>query len=104
MEKIRFDELIQSNIPVLIDFYAEWCGPCMTFLPVLQELKNEFGEQIKIIKIDVDKHLDLVQKIQIMGVPTIMIYQLGELVWGAPGVPTKAFLADKLSPLVQAAT
>ncbi|MEZ4895696.1 MAG: thioredoxin family protein [Saprospiraceae bacterium] len=100
MEKIRFDELIQSEIPVLIDFYAEWCGPCMTFLPILQELKQEFGDQIKIIKIDVDKHLELVQKMQIMGVPTLMIYQKGQLIWGAPGVPTKIFLQEKLKPLL----
>ncbi len=100
MAKDTFSNLIQSEIPMLIDFYAEWCGPCKTFLPVLDQIKQELGQQVRIIKIDVDKNLKLAQKMEIMGVPTVMIYHRGTLIWEAPGVPTKQFLLAKLRALL----
>lgn len=81
-----FKELINSDIPVLLDFYATWCGPCQTMMPVLEKLKEDMGDSIKILKIDVDKNQPLATKFQIRGVPAFMIYKNGEQVWRGSGV------------------
>ena len=81
-----FGSIIKSEIPVLIDFHAEWCGPCKTVSPILKSLKEEMGESIKLIKIDVDKNQEIASKYKIQGVPTLMIFKSGNLVWRQSGV------------------
>ena len=81
-----FGSIIESNIPVLIDFHAEWCGPCKTVAPILKSLKEEMGDQVKLIKIDVDKNQEIAAKYQIRGVPTLMIFKKGNLLWRQSGV------------------
>lgn len=81
-----FGSIIKSEIPVLIDFHAEWCGPCKTVSPILKSLKEEMGEQVKLIKIDVDKNPEIASKYQIRGVPTLMIFKEGNLMWRQSGV------------------
>lgn len=81
-----FGSIIQSEIPVLIDFHAEWCGPCKTVSPILKSLKEEMGESIKLIKIDVDKNQEIASKYKIQGVPTLMIFKNGNLMWRQSGV------------------
>ena len=86
---MTFTELINQTNPVLIGFYAEWCGPCKMMSPILEELKSELGEQITIVKIDVDKNLSVATKFQVRGVPTLMLFQSGKMLWRQSGVVRK---------------
>ena len=84
-----FGNIIADENPVLIDFYADWCGPCKTLAPILKEVKTELGENIKIIKIDVDKNQQLAAKYQVRCVPTMMLFKNGAQLWRQSGVLQK---------------
>ncbi len=84
-----FENIINSDKPVLIDFFATWCGPCKTLGPILKEVKDTLGERISIIKIDVDKNQELASKYQVRGVPTMILYQSGKQLWRQSGVLSK---------------
>lgn len=82
----KFEELIASETLVLIDFYATWCGPCRTMHPILEELKKEKGERLRIAKIDVDKHENLTTSLRIQSIPTLILYKKGQILWRKSGV------------------
>jgi thioredoxin 1 len=84
-----FENIIKSEKPVLIDFFATWCGPCKMLAPVLKEVKDSLGERITILKIDVDKNQQLSSKYQVRGVPTMILFQNGKQLWRQSGVLTK---------------
>ena len=84
-----FQDIINSETPVLIDFYATWCGPCQMLGPILKQVKDSLGERVSIIKVDVDKNQELAAMQQVRGVPTMMLYQKGQQLWRQSGVLSK---------------
>lgn len=87
----KFQELINGNDLVLVDFFATWCGPCQMLAPILTDVKKELGDSIKIIKVDVDKNQALMAapQFQVKGVPTLMLFQKGKMLWRQSGVVPK---------------
>lgn len=90
--KGNFDTLIQDDRPVIVDFHALWCGPCKVQSPILKELATELGDRVRVIKIDVDQNMDLASQYQIQGVPTLIVFKKGKLVWRQSGVVSKTQL------------
>ena len=93
----KFHELISQDKPVLVDFFAEWCGPCKMQAPILEDLKKRVNDQATIIKIDVDKNQGVAAKYGIRSVPTLMIFKNGEIKWKQSGV----FTAEELERLIK---
>ena len=93
----KFDDLITSNIPVLVDFYAEWCGPCKMMKPILEDVKAMKGEKVRVVKVDVDKHQELAAYYQIQSVPTLMIIKDGKQMWRQSGVLQAQELSELLA-------
>jgi len=93
----NFNELINGQTPVLVDFSAEWCGPCKMMAPVLEQLKDKMADKVKILKIDVDSNRELAYKYNVRSVPTLMLFQEGKTKWSGVGVMTSDYLANVIS-------
>ncbi|MEL6717537.1 MAG: thioredoxin [Bacteroidota bacterium] len=98
--KSNFHSIIKGEKPVLIDFYADWCGPCKSYSPIIQQLKQEVGDSVKVVKIDVDKNQQLAGNLKVRSIPTTMIFQNGELKWQAVGAQSLPVLKQALERLV----
>ena len=95
-KKASFKDLIQGSKPVLIEFSAEWCGPCKAMVPILQEVAKKVGDKATILKIDVDKNRAIASKYAIRSVPTFMLFQNGKIQWQAPGMQSAHSLVNLL--------
>lgn len=86
VKKKSFSEIIKSDTPVLVDFYADWCGPCKMMTPILKNLKKQMGSSVNILKIDAEKNADAAIKYQVRGVPTLILFKNGRVLWQQSGV------------------
>ncbi len=93
-------EVINSKTPVLVDFWAEWCGPCKTLLPIIEEISNEMGDKVKIVKINIEEAPESPSKYGLRGVPTLMLFKSGKVVDTRVGGMPKSQLTDWLSDKV----
>lgn len=92
----KFNEIIKSDLPTLVDFYATWCGPCKTMHPILDQLKSDMGAQIRILKIDVDKNPAVADQFKVKGVPTFVLFKGGEVLWRQSGAMDLSVLKNHL--------
>jgi len=93
-----FQDIVNGEVPTLVDFFATWCGPCKAMQPVLDQLKNDMGENVRIIKIDVDKNPQAADKFKVRGVPTFVLFKDGEIMWRQSGGMPLQTLKDKITP------
>lgn len=98
--KANFQDLINSEKPILVDFHATWCQPCKVQSPILEQLSTEMGDKIRILKIDVDKNPQIAQMHQVQGVPTLAIFKNGKMLWRNSGVHNLNQLKNVLTPFL----
>ena len=93
----KFNEMINGELLTLVDFFATWCGPCKMMHPILEQLKEKMGDDIRILKVDVDKNEALSMQYRIQSVPTLMLFKKGEMLWRQSGAMSQNDLMQKIS-------
>jgi len=96
----KFDEMINSTTPTLVDFYATWCGPCKMMSPLLEQVASEMGDKTKVIKVDIDKNRDAATQYGIRSVPTLILFKEGEIVWRQSGLPPKNLITESIKKFI----
>ncbi len=96
MAKKKFSDYLNGEEPVLVDFHATWCGPCKTLAPVLEDVAEDFSGRVKILKVDVDKNPKTAAKFKVRGVPTLILFKEGKILWQQSGALTKHQLSEVL--------
>lgn len=96
----KFDEMINSTTPTLVDFYATWCGPCKMMSPLLEQVASEMGDKTKVIKVDIDKNRDAAAEYGIRSVPTLLLFKEGEIVWRQSGLPPKSMITESIKKFI----
>jgi thioredoxin 1 len=96
-----FNDLINGDQPVLVDFHAAWCGPCKTMGPIVQEVKNALGDTVKVIKIDIDKNKAATEEFMVNSVPTFILFKNGEILWRQSGAIPKMQLFQSIHNAIQ---
>jgi thioredoxin 1 len=92
----NFKEVIESEKPTLVDFYADWCGPCRMLKPILDEIGEEYGDKVNIVKINVDEYQELATEYQVRSIPTLILFTKGEQKWKESGLKSKDELVNKI--------
>ena len=95
-----FKEIIKGNTPVLVDFHATWCGPCQTMAPIIDEIKQHYGDKLRVLKIDVDKNQQASAKYKVRGVPTFLLFKSGEIHWRSAGMQSRNDLMKQIDQLI----
>ena len=96
----KFNDIISSDKPTLVDFFATWCGPCQAQIHILSELKEEIGDKATILKIDVDKNQELAVQFRVMSVPTLIIFKSGNVIWRESGLHDKDSLVKVINNIL----
>lgn len=96
----KFDELINGETPVLVDFYADWCGPCKMMAPYLEEVASDMKGKVKVIKVDVDKNQAASQKYQVQSIPTLILFHKGQIKWRQAGVVPPQAIKQQVNALL----
>src|ERR687889_690884 len=94
-----FQQIIRSGKPVLVDFFAEWCGPCKMMAPILKQAKDKVGDAATIIKVDIDRNRPVAEQFRISGVPTLILFKDGKIVWRQSGVVQANTIVEKINEL-----
>lgn len=96
----KFQDIINSKQPTLVDFHATWCGPCKAMAPILDQLKSELGDSVRVLKVDVDKNQALANQLNVRGVPTFILYKSGQIIWRQSGGMSLNTLISKIKPSI----
>ncbi len=96
----NFNELIKSTKPTLVDFYADWCGPCKVLSPIIEQTKSDLGEEATVLKVNIDNNVDVARQYQIRSIPTLLLFKEGNVVWRQNGVPNKELIVESVKKFI----